>query len=952
MHRIGNALAWVGVVRRRLRSHLGLVLAIWAGFTLAIAMVVSIPVYAEAAGYRILLAGLAKTDVQDPLPPFSLVYTYGGGSDPGFTWFHFEAVDKVASNLPAAGLSLPVKRAVSYAATEGMRLRFPDDDKNDVMSARFAFATDFQNHVQLVDGHWPAPWNGSGPVDVLVSEVAALKNTILVDDLYRLHSPPGYRIDLDLPIRVAGIWQAPEKLDEYWFYPPSAFSEQLLVPRESFAKALGGRRLPWLAYAAWYTAPDFNAVRSANVSRLIGEIGQATGAIDRLLPGVELKRSPQEALVRHRDQVRLLTVTLALFSAPLFALLAFFIMQVAGMIVQRQQQEIAILRSRGSTRLEVVGLLLGEGVLLGAAALLAGVPLGLLMARLIASTQSFLHFAPLPGPPIQLLPASWRHGALVLALAIPALLVPALLSSGRTIISFKQERGRGRHVPLWRRMFLDLLLLIPALYGYQQLRLHGSIGVPGIAAAQDDPFRNPLLMLAPALLVFALALVALRLLPRLLALLAGILARTRGVALLMALRFLVRTAQAYSTPVLLIALTLSLAAFTASMARTLDEHSADRARYSAGADVRLVYQAKVAADATAGSGGSGGSGGSTPESADYLLVPVDEYLKLPGVQAVTRVAVSTVFIGPANGGSEQGRFVGVDRQTLAAVLAKSWRADYAGESLGALMNRLAADPAAVLVPKGYAAKHGLKLGDRINVELNDLGETHKGTFVVAGLIDYFPTQYMENGPYLIGNLDYSQEVQGSAYPYEIWLDVAPGTDIGPIQAEGYGYNLSVLPGTPRALLEADLLRPERQGLFGLLSVGFMAAALVTILGFLAHTLLSFQRRLVELGMLRAIGLASRQLATLLIAEQALVIGAGIAVGTGLGVLVSRLFVPFLQVRAEAFPDTPPFRVQIAWNQIALIYGVAGILLLATVVLTILLLRRMRIFEVVKLGEAV
>ncbi|MDQ5852889.1 MAG: hypothetical protein M3380_12640, partial [Chloroflexota bacterium] len=70
------------------------------------------------------------------------------------------------------------------------------------------------------------------------------------------------------------------------------------------------------------------------------------------------------------------------------------------------------------------------------------------------------------------------------------------------------------------------------------------------------------------------------------------------------------------------------------------------------------------------------------------------------------------------------------------------------------------------------------------------------------------------------------------------------------------------------------------------------------------------------------------------------------------VLGSRLFVPFLQVRVGEFPDTPPFVVQIAWDQIALVYGVAAGLLLLTVGATLLLLRRMRIFEAVKLGEAV
>jgi putative ABC transport system permease protein len=58
------------------------------------------------------------------------------------------------------------------------------------------------------------------------------------------------------------------------------------------------------------------------------------------------------------------------------------------------------------------------------------------------------------------------------------------------------------------------------------------------------------------------------------------------------------------------------------------------------------------------------------------------------------------------------------------------------------------------------------------------------------------------------------------------------------------------------------------------------------------------------------------------------------------------------VRTGQFPDTPPFIVQIAWDQIALIYAIAAGMLAITVCVTLVLMRRMRIFEAVKLGEAV
>ncbi len=955
---IVNRLALFGVLWRRSFSHLRLLLSVWAGFTLAVALVVSIPIYAEATGYRMLLTTLAEETARDPLPPFSFIYTYGGASTPSVTWAGYQQADQLASNLTAGGIELPAQRIVRYAATEELRMVFADGAGEEVDWARLAFMSGFQEQVRLVAGAWPAPWHGAGPMDVLVSEQAASKLTLLVDDVYRLHAPRGYPADLNLPIRVAGIWRPLDPNSDYWFYSPQVLTGMLIAPEASFAAALDHPTVPWIHYAAWYTALDGTSVRSAGVPRLLDQIDQVTADIQRALPEAELRRSPTAALARQRDQVRVLTVTLVLFSVPLIGLLGYFMSQMAGLVVERQKEEIAVLRSRGGSYSQVIALALGEGLALGAAALLAGTALSLPIAQALLWTRSFLEFARLEGPPPTLLDASLGHGALVVAVAAPIILLRSLSAARRTIVSAKQERARETHAPLWQRLGLDLLLLIPALYGYQQLRLHGMIAVPGLTISADDPYRNPLLLLAPALLVLALALLALRLVPRVLALLAWALGGLPG-ALPTALRFLGRTPSAYSGPLLLMICTLSLAVFGASMAGTLDQHSADRARYSAGADVRLAYRIAAPAGTTtlvtgavpsSGSAQASAATSNTTSSPDYLSIPDQEFAQIPGVRAVARVAPSNVYIASGSGPEEKGVFLGVDRLALPGVLARSWRPDYASEPLGALMNRLAESPAAALVSARYAAQRGLREGDRIILKMNDAGGTQEIPFVIAGMVDYFPTLYADNGPFVIGNLDYSFDEQGRPYPYEVWLDLEPGARLDAIKAAAFGYGLEMR-DTPAQLIDADQLRPERQGLFGLLSIGFLAALLVTAIGFLAHTLLSFQRRMAELGVLRAIGMSTGQLTRLLVCEQALVICIGCALGTALGVLTSRLFTPFLQVRTGVFPDTPPFVPLIAWDQIALFYAAAAGLLLCTTGVTLVLLWRMRLFEALKLGEA-
>ena len=74
--------------------------------------------------------------------------------------------------------------------------------------------------------------------------------------------------------------------------------------------------------------------------------------------------------------------------------------------------------------------------------------------------------------------------------------------------------------------------------------------------------------------------------------------------------------------------------------------------------------------------------------------------------------------------------------------------------------------------------------------------------------------------------------------------------------------------------------------------------------------------------------------------------------SALGVWTSSLFIPFLQVGTGKAAQIPPFVVQIAWDQIWLIYAVFGTMYVLAVGVLILSLIRMRIFEAVKLGETI
>ena len=614
-----------------------------------------------------------------------------------------------------------------------------------------------------------------------------------------------------------------------------------------------------------------------------------------------------------------------------------------------------------------MGISVLEAGVLAALALGIGIPVGEAIARLIGLTRSFLTFAGGDMLPVMLTPTTLRVGVLVALAAMAIIVLPVLGSARHTIITYKQERARELRPPWWQRAWLDVLLLIPAVYGTYLLQRQGTIVLPSAltTSSTEDPFGNPLLFLVPAFAMVALTLFLIRLMPLLLRALAWILSKLPGTSLVLATRQLARSPSFYAAPLLLLVLTLSLATFTASLAATLDQHLQDRVHYTVGGDMSLIeaelkttattlpgqQTAEEQAEAAAQAKADEEAGKPKPQA--RMFVPMSDYAGVEGVQDATRVGFykSTARFGDGN---VTGQLIGLDRQDFARV--SFWRRDFASTSLGSLMNALATSPDAVLLPQSVMEAQGLKVGDRVRIVVNlpegsaNLDQRVVGSFKLWP--GWFPDPDNARAKSLfIGNLDYISEEVGMQLPYRIWLKLDPGADPGQVidgvSRLGVGLQRADYVGKS---IDFEQARPERQGLFGVLSVGFVAAALMTVLGFFLYATFSLRRRLIELGILRAVGLGTGQMAAFLTWELALLLGTGVGVGTLLGVAASRLYIPYMQVGMSAEARTVPFRVILPWPAIYDIYALFGALFVIVLGLLIVFVLRMKIFQAVKLGE--
>ena len=270
------------------------------------------------------------------------------------------------------------------------------------------------------------------------------------------------------------------------------------------------------------------------------------------------------------------------------------------------------------------------------------------------------------------------------------------------------------------------------------------------------------------------------------------------------------------------------------------------------------------------------------------------------------------------------------------------------------MNALAATPDGVLAPKSFLEKHDLHEGDPLELDITtDIGRVVLLSTIV-GSFDLFPTWYPEtDGPLFVGNLESLFDQAGGFTAYQVWVKTNPKFDfssVSKIELPGLGVKVLSWISSPPRIAEIQG-RPEQQGIFGFLFIGFSCAALLTVIGFLVYALFSFRQRFIELGVLRALGLNRNQMATGLAFELLFLLLIGATTGTGLGLWASRQFIPFLQIGEKAFERIPPFEVMIDWSSIIQIYWLFGILFIITLSLLVAVLQRMKIFQAIKMGES-
>ncbi|NLA83008.1 MAG: ABC transporter permease, partial [Clostridiales bacterium] len=229
--------------------------------------------------------------------------------------------------------------------------------------------------------------------------------------------------------------------------------------------------------------------------------------------------------------------------------------------------------------------------------------------------------------------------------------------------------------------------------------------------------------------------------------------------------------------------------------------------------------------------------------------------------------------------------------------------------------------------------------------------------IIYALIDYRPTnnpniknKQNETPDFIVASYSYIR-AKTSLEPYQVWLSKADGATSEEIykDIEEKEIKLVSIKDTDQTIIKMKN-DPMVQGTNGVLSLGFIVTIVVCMAGFMIYWILSIHSRALNFGIFRAIGLSRNKVIGMLASEQILISGLSIVMGIVTGIVSSKLFVPLLQIANNAENQVPPFHVVSDPVDFIRLFAIVFFMLAAGITVLGFLISKIRIAQVIKLGE--
>lgn len=920
-----------------------MVICLLIGNILLVAIACSNPMYQNAALQKTLTSNFSDYIADENIYPglFTLeAEMRSGNAEQGKA---FEAMQKLSGRAADAVGFEQTDQVTFYALTKVRAQSLMNrEDSQRARTIRICALTGLKNHVNMLSGQMcgNAP-DASGAYEAVISQRALSKLNLVVGEeieFSTFHDSKGEPVR----VKITGVFENSEEEDPYWVTSPNDYFMECFIDSELFCQTFINTKKPAFSVTAnWNLLFDYKTIAPGQVNRMISNTEKL---IRNYTTKVTTVQQPGYLSVLKSYQVtsKKITTTLLILQIPVLALLLAFIFMISRQMLDLEQNEIAMLKSRGSSKGQILTIYLLQSSILSGVSLLIGLPLGIFLCKALGSTNGFLEFIQRKALHVSINFEVLLYALGAVTISVAFMVLPVFRDANVTIVNYKQKKNRkGKN--LIHRAYLDVILLLVSLYGlYSFSDRTDALTAQMLQGGALDPF----LFICSSLFIISASLVALRIQPLLVKLVYLVGKRAWKPAFFASFLQIIRTKGKQSFMMVFLMLTVSLGIFNATVARTILSNSEKGIRYATGAD--LVLQ-EVWED------NSIYLEGNPNLELTYTEPDFSIYETMDGVEHATKVYREDE-IGVSEASDAKSSLMAIDTKNFGETI--NMQEDLLPVHINNYLNSVGSLADAVLLSENYHDKYNIQIGDTISIS-NSKGKEFSA--LVYGFFDYWPGYIPKshtlneegvmatNDNFLIvANLAKVQAVFGTS-PYEVWIKTNQSSQFIYEYAEKNNIEYTEFEDVASLLVDVrnDALF---QGTNGILTMSFIIILILCCTGFLIYWILSIRQRELLFGVFRAMGMTKKEVIKMLINEQIFSSGLSILIGTELGLLASKLFVPLVQIFYASTEQAIPLEVVRETVDMVRLFCVIGLVIVVCMIVLGMLISKIRISQALKLGE--
>ena len=941
---------------RKMWNNKWMMLSLLVGNILLIGIVSSAPMYVRATLQRVLVRDMQQFQLTRGQFPALATFTYSfTNTEPRPPQeIYFETRNYIIPEVIEL-LEVPMLNVQHVLQLEEWQLA-PTDMREANPRTRtvslHAYAG-FEEHISIVHGRMPSDTMLGNVIEVVVNQNTLVRQNMLLDEYFtvlnvRYHGE-------DLQVRPVGIFEAVLGDDVFWLTNPDQYSNIFLLDQNVvYSHFVEPYTLQYRLSSTWYMLLDYYEMCVSRAAYYIRADWQIKERFNQRGPWTYSENFAW-TIWHYMQRADRLSITLWVLQAPIYVLLAFYIFMVSKQILMLEQNDISVLKSRGASRGQIIGVYWLQSVFVGALSLLLGIPLGMLVVRLLGASNGFLEMVQRAALQVELTQDALLYSLLAAFLSMLCMLLPVIKFSRMTIVDHKRGTGKISKA-LWQRAFLDILCLAVAVYSLYSFNNQRELMAIAMVEIQSI---DPVLFLSASLFIIGLGLLCLRLFPYVVKLVYIVGRRHWSPAMYASMLKVMRSSGEEQFIMIFLVFTMAVGIFSAQSARTINLNNDHLIMYRAGAD--LVFQERWIGRHPA----EGGFASAPREVAAgmaqrrvYTEPDFQRFTNFEEVDALARVFRRDIIVARGDAQVRDVRLMGIDSQEFGETV---WnRDDLLPIHMNHFLNSMAQRADAVLLSDNFRTRLGFAIGDGITYR-DEAGNTAIG--VVHGFVEHWPgyvpvewTRNIISGEMvqsevylLVANLGYLQTMWG-IMPYEVWMRTNTVSNRFFYEfARDRGLRFDFFHDAKAAVVESRN-DPILQGTNGVLTVGFIVTLLVCFTGFLIYWILSIRARVLQFGIFRAMGLSMRDIIGLLINEQLFITLTAVLIGAGVGELASRLFVPLIQISYSAAEQIIPLRIVTYTQDYLNLYGIIAMMIALCLIILGVIISKIKIAQALKLGE--